>query len=59
MSITLARKRDSRRHSTESFSENVVVTEASYQILEVLSFYGQRGLNLLQYALLTYGNMPV
>ena len=41
MSITLARKRNSRRQSTESFSENVVVTEASYQILEVLLFYGR------------------
>ena len=41
MSITLARKRNRRRQSTESFSENVVVTEASYQILEVLLFYGR------------------
>ena len=28
-------KRDSRRHSTTSFSENVVVAGTSYQILEV------------------------
>jgi len=31
----LAGKRDSRRHSTTSFSENVVVEETSYQLLEV------------------------
>ena len=34
----MAGKRDSRRHSTTSFSENVVVPETSYQVLEVLSF---------------------
>ena len=33
---TLAGKRDSRRDSTTSFSENVVVEETSYQVLEVL-----------------------
>ena len=27
-----------RHHSTTSFSENVVVVQASYQMLEVLSF---------------------
>ena len=31
-------KRDSCRHSTTSFSENVVVAETSYQMLEALSF---------------------
>ena len=34
----MAGKRDSRRHSTKSFSENVVVAGTSYQILEVKSF---------------------
>ena len=34
-SVILAGKRDSSRHSTTSFSENVVVARASYQILEV------------------------
>ena len=34
-SVILAGKRDSRRHSTTSFSENVVVAGTSYQILEV------------------------
>ena len=37
-SVILAGKRDSRRRSTTSFSENVVVAETSYQMLEVLSF---------------------
>ena len=32
---TLAGKRDSRRNSTTSFSENVVVEETSYQPLQV------------------------
>ena len=31
-------KRGSRRHSTTSFSANVVVAKTSYQMLEVLSF---------------------
>ena len=31
-----AGSRDSRRHSTSSFSENVVVVETTYQMLEVL-----------------------
>ena len=34
----LVGKRDSRRHSTTGFSENVVVAGTSYQLLEVLSF---------------------
>ena len=34
-SVILAGKRDSSRHSTTRFSENVVVARASYQILEV------------------------
>ena len=34
-SVVLAGKRGSRRHSTRSFSENVVVAGTSYQILEV------------------------
>ena len=37
-SVTLAGKRYSHRHSTTGFSQNVVVMETSYQILEVLSF---------------------
>ena len=37
-SVILAGKDDSRRHPTTDFSENVVVAEASYQMLEVLSF---------------------
>ena len=32
---TLAEKRDSRRDSTTSFSENVVEEETSYPLLEV------------------------
>ena len=49
-SLILAGKRYSLRHSTTSFSENVVVTEiGQYQILEGLpvSAIG-KGLNLLQ-----------
>ena len=38
-SVSLAGKRDSRRHSTTSFSEYVVVAETSHQMLEVLSFW--------------------
>ena len=34
----MAGKRDSRRHSTTSFSESVVVAGTSYQMLEVLAF---------------------
>ena len=37
-SVILAGKRGSRRHSTTSFSENVVVAGTSYQMLGVLSF---------------------
>ena len=37
-SVILAGKRDRRRRSSPSFSENVVVAETSYQMLEVLSF---------------------
>ena len=37
-SVSLAGKRNSRRHSNTSFSENVVVAGKSYQILEVWSF---------------------
>ena len=33
--VILAGKRGSRRHSTMSFSENVVLAKTSYQILEV------------------------
>ena len=41
----MAGKRGSCRHSTTSFSENVVVAETSYQMLEVLAFAIGRGLN--------------
>ena len=37
-SVILAGKRGSRRPSTTSFSEIVVVTETSYQMLDVLAF---------------------
>ena len=37
-SVILEGKRGSRRHSTASFSESVVVAETSYQMLEVLPF---------------------
>ena len=40
-SVILAGKSVSRRHSTTSFSEKVVVAETSYQMLEVLSFCDQ------------------
>ena len=40
-SVILAGKRGSRRHSTTSFSENVVLAEASYQMKEFLSFCSQ------------------
>ena len=36
--MVLAGKRDSRRHSTTSFTENAVVVETTYQMYEVLSF---------------------
>ena len=34
----MAGKRGSRRHSTTSFSESVVVAETSYLMLELLAF---------------------
>ena len=40
-SVILAGKCGSRRHSATSFSKNVEVAETSYQMLEVLSFYGR------------------
>ena len=40
-SVILAGKCGSRRHSTASFSENVVVAKTSYQMLVVLSFCGR------------------
>ena len=46
-SVILAGKRDSRRHSTTSFSENVVMAETNYQMLEeVLSFCAQKQITL-------------
>ena len=38
--------RDSRRHSTTSFSKNVMVAETSLQMLQVLAFAIGKGLNL-------------
>ena len=38
---------NSRGHSTTGFRENVLVAESSYQVLEVLSFANERGLDLL------------
>ena len=38
----MAGKRDSRRRTTTGFSENVVVMETRYQMLEVLSFCKQQ-----------------
>ena len=48
-SVILAAKRDSRRHSTTSFTENVVVTKTSYQMLEAKFYYfpSGKGLNSL------------
>ena len=37
----MAGKRGSRRHSTASFSESVVVAGTSYQMLELLAFCNQ------------------
>ena len=37
-SVILAGKRDSRRHPTTCFNENIVVAETSYEMLKVLSF---------------------
>ena len=42
-SVILAGKRDSLRHSTTSFSENVVVAGICHQILEVWSFCDREG----------------
>ena len=43
----MAGKRDSRRHSTTSFSQNVVAVETSYEMLDVLYHFAiGRGLNL-------------
>ena len=39
----MAGKCGSRRHSTPSFSENVVVTKTSYQMLGVSSFSDREG----------------
>ena len=36
--VILAGKCDSHRHSTTTFSENVVVAKTSYQMLGILSF---------------------
>ena len=36
--VILAEKCDSHRHSSTSFSENVVVARTSYHMLEILSF---------------------
>ena len=37
-SVILVGKRDSRRHSTTSFTSNVTVAGTSYQMLEVIWF---------------------
>ena len=39
--VILAGKCDSHRHSTTTFSENVVVAKTSYQMLGILSFSNQ------------------
>ena len=39
--VILAGKSDSRRHSTTSFSENVLVAKTSCQMLGILSFSGR------------------
>ena len=39
-SVILAGKRDSRRHSTTSFSENVALADRSFKVLKVLLFCG-------------------
>ena len=38
LTVILAGKRGSRRHSTTSFSESVVVAETRYQMLEAATF---------------------
>ena len=42
-SFILAGKRDSRRYSTMSFAENVVVTKTTYQMLEAKFYYFKSG----------------
>ena len=37
-SVILAGKYDSHRHSTTSFSENIIVAKTSYQMLGISSF---------------------
>ena len=46
--VILAGKRESRRHSTTSFSKNVVLAGTIYQIWEGLSDASEKGLNILQ-----------
>ena len=46
--VILAGKRESRRHSTTSFSKNVVLAGTIYQIWEGLSDASGKGLNILQ-----------
>ena len=41
--VIMAGKCGSRRHSTPSFSENVVVAKTSYQMLGVSSFSDREG----------------
>ena len=41
--VILVGKHDSRRHSTTSFAENVVVTKTSYQIFEAKFYYFRSG----------------
>lgn len=41
-------KRDSSRSYTTGFRENVVVAEASYQMIEVLSFREQCGVSMFE-----------
>ena len=42
----MAAKRGSRRHSTTSFCQNVVLAETSYQMLQVLSLCDQSTMKL-------------
>ena len=48
----------SRRQSTTSFSENVVVVKAGYQILEILKFSIATGSGLNQVLTSFNGNKP-
>ena len=43
--VILAGKCDSHRHSSTSFSENVVVAKTSYQMLGILSFCYRESMN--------------